>query len=73
MTDQELADRFGIDIAELHAKVEALPDGQTKRRAKRLASILHRAAEEIADIGSGNGMIQPFSGGDPKPDDPNGP
>ncbi len=67
MTDEDLAQRFGIDIAELHAKIEALPDGETKRRARRLASILHRAAEELADLAAGGGMIQPFSGGEEKP------
>lgn len=71
MTDEELAAAFGINIAELHAKIEALPDGATKRRAKRLASILHRAAEELAELAADDGMIRPFSGGEPKP--PEGP
>lgn len=71
MTDQELAERFGIDITELHTKIEALPDGATKRRARRLASILHRAAEELAELATGEGMITPFSGGEEKP--PEGP
>lgn len=66
MTAAELLDRFNIDIKELHAKVEALPDDATKRRAGRLASILHRAAEELAELAANAGMVQPFSGGEPK-------
>lgn len=66
MTNQELVDAFAANISELHAKIEALPEGATKRRAGRLASILHRAAEELAELASDDGMIQPFSGGDPK-------
>lgn len=69
MTHDELAQAFDENIKELHGKIDALAAGPTKRRASRLASILHRAAEELKDLAETDGMIQPFSGGDPKPEE----
>lgn len=62
MTRDELAQVFDDAIKELHSHVDDLPDGATKRRAKRLTSILHRAAEELAELAQDSGMIQPFDG-----------
>lgn len=70
MTDQELAQAFDANLTELHRKVDALPPGLVKRRSTRLASIMHRAAEELRDLALEDGMIQPFSGGTPKPPGP---
>lgn len=64
MTHDELADAFKANLDELHEKIDALAAGPTKRRASRLASIMHRAAEELKELAETDGMIQPFSGGD---------
>lgn len=71
MTDDELADAFAANITELHAKIDALPEGQKKRRFNRLARVAHGALEQIREEALDDGMIQPLSGGDPKP--PGGP
>lgn len=71
MDNDALADLFRDGILELHAKIAELPDGSFKRRMSRLANIAHGALETIQEGALDQGMIQPFSGGDPKP--PTGP
>lgn len=70
MTSDELADQFKADLDELHLQIEALPEGATKRRAKRLASIAHGAPDGLKDLAVDGDMIQPLSGGDPKDPEP---
>lgn len=67
MTRDELADAFAINIRELHAQVDALPDDATRRRARLQVHILHRAADELRTLAVTTGLIQPLSGGEPKP------
>lgn len=71
MTRDELADYFKVGFDELEAEVAALGEGSVKRRAVRLASIMHRAAEELKELAVDEELIQPFSGGEEKP--PEGP
>ncbi len=67
MSNDELADAFKSAFDELHAKIDALDAGATKRRATRLAAIAHNALSELRDVADGGGMISPMSGGGPKP------
>lgn len=64
MTDDELADALAPLIKEAHDRIEA-HEGLTLR-TKRKARLLHNLAEELRDDLRGGGIIQPFSGGDPK-------
>lgn len=70
MTDDQLADYFKAGFDQLHARIDAQPDGPRKRRAQRLVRIMHGAANELKDLAVDGGMIQPFSGGDPNKTDP---
>jgi hypothetical protein len=67
MSNDELADLFKSAFDELHAKIEAMADGATKRKIGRFADIAHKALSEIRDLADGDGMIAPMSGGGPKP------
>lgn len=66
MTDDELANAFAANLAELHAKIGALEDGSRKTRLARNADIAHRALENIQEVALDGGMIAPMSGGTPK-------
>lgn len=70
MTADELAAAFRADFAELHAQVDALPDGQLKRRLNRLARVAHGAMEQLEEEALGGAVIE--SGGEEKPP-PGGP
>ncbi len=67
MSNDELADAFKSAFDELHAKIDALDAGATKRKMERFADIAHKALSEIRDLADGDGMIVPMSGGGPKP------
>ena len=67
MSNDELADLFKSAFDELHLKIEAMPEGATKKRLGRLADIAHKAMSELRDLADGDGMIAPMSGGGPKP------
>ena len=71
MDDDELANAFAANLAQLHAKIAALGAGSLKRRLDRLAKVAHGALEQLQEEAMNAGMIQPYSGGDPKP--PEGP
>lgn len=66
MTNDELADAFAANLAELHEKIAALPDGGLKIRSEELADVAHRALERLKKRAVDGGQVQPFSGGDPK-------
>lgn len=68
MTNDELADAMKALLDEAHDKVEALPDGPLKARARRRLAVLHGAADALKDLLVREGLVQPFSGGDPKPE-----
>ena len=67
MTDDELADHFKVGIDELHAKIEMLPDGLERNWWRREAKLLHLILDRMKERASDDGMIQPMSGGEPKP------
>lgn len=71
-SDDELADAFKALFDELHAKIEALPEGALKHRAEILADVSHRAMNRLKKLAANDGVIQPFSGGDPKDEPPQG-
>lgn len=68
MTDDELANYFRAGFTELEARIDARPASNTRRRARRLVSIAHRAMDELKDLAVDDGAISTLSGGDPKPD-----
>lgn len=70
MTKDELADYLKVGLDELHAHIDAEPEGQRKRRANRLAKIAHHALDELKELAQGDGLIQPLSGGEEKPPSP---
>lgn len=70
MTNDELANAFAANLTELHVKIAELPEGSRKRRFNRLARVAHGALEQLQEEAIDSDMIQPFSGGDPKPPGP---
>jgi len=69
MTRDELADHFKAGFDALDSEIENWPDGAAKRRVARLARIAHGAMNEIKAFAVDEGAIEPYSGGDPKPED----
>jgi hypothetical protein len=68
MNSDELADAFRDLFDQLHAKIEAHPAGPLKHRAEVLANVAHRALERLKKHAVDDGIVQPFSGGEEKPD-----
>lgn len=66
MSNDDLANEFLALMTELHARIEALPEGTVKARAQRLANVAHGSLEALRDHLADNGQVQPYSGGDPK-------
>jgi hypothetical protein len=71
LTDDELASHIGAGIREAERRADALPKGDERRAIRQELRRLHNVAEKARSVVSGHGMIQPLSGGDPKP--PGGP
>lgn len=71
-SNDELADDFRALFDDLHAKIEAHPDSSLKHRAEILADVAHRALDRLKKLAGDEGVIQPFSGGDPKDGPPQG-
>lgn len=67
LSHDELADHGLAFITEIHARADALDAGATKDRARRLTKVIHGALEALKSEAVGAGLIQPLSGGDPKP------
>lgn len=70
MTHDELAEQGGAWIRAVEAAVEALDDGPAKTRLRRHARLVHQQLELMRDIAAEGSLVQPFSGGDPKPPTP---
>lgn len=66
MTHDELADAFKVLLDEMHDQIEAQPD-PLRGRARRWARVLHGAADALKELAVDHGLVQPLSGGDPKP------
>ena len=69
MTRDELADRLKADFDELHDFINSMEAGDRRRKARRLVAMAHMALNEIKGMAVDGGEIQPFSGGDPKPEE----
>lgn len=65
----DLANRLRADFDELHDYLNGLPAGIVRRKARRLAQVAHVALNEIKALAVDDGHIEPFSGGDPKPEE----
>lgn len=70
MDNDALADAFRNLFDQLHAKIDALPDGALKNRGEALAGVAHRALERLKKHAVDEGVVQPFSGGEEKPEEP---
>ena len=70
MSNDELADAFRDLFDQLHAKIDAHPEGPLKNRAEALAGVAHRALERLKKHAVDDGVIQPMSGGEEKPQEP---
>lgn len=66
MSNDDLAEAFGKLLAELHAKVDALPEGQIKTKGQHKVALAHEALERVREHFAMDGQVQPLSGGDPK-------
>lgn len=64
----DLANRLKANMDELHAFVDDRPAGVLRRRARRLVGLAHTALNELKALAVDEGEIEPFSGGDPKPE-----
>ncbi|MBS0371758.1 MAG: hypothetical protein JSS57_21460 [Proteobacteria bacterium] len=67
MTRDELADYFKTGIDALHAHVDELPDGPAKARYNRRAMLVHALLDGLKGDAVDDGLVQPMSGGGPKP------
>lgn len=70
LSDDDLADAFRNLFDQLHAKIEARAEGPLKNRAEALAGVAHRALERLKKYAVDDGVIQPMSGGEEKPETP---
>lgn len=67
MTNDDVANEVGALLTEIEARIDALPDGVVKTRTQRLAAVAHGALGNLRDHLADNDLVEPFSGGDPKP------
>lgn len=70
MSNEELAAAFLALLTDLHARIDALEDGPLKTHLRRRVFIAHAALEDLHSAATDGGIVQPFSGGDPKPPTP---
>ena len=69
MTDQEIAEGFRDLFAAAHASADAKSEGPGRTRGRRLVAVAHAAANALYHHALDEGLIEPFSGGDVKPDE----
>ena len=73
MTPDELANQFKADFDALHAMIEANPDERQRANFEKAAKVFHKHGDHLLKLVKsekhphGNPIIQPFSGGEPKP------
>ena len=70
LSDDELADAARALFDELHRRHDGLPASAFKNGVGRRLGIAHRAMDVLKEHLSGGGIIQPYSGGEPKPEEP---
>lgn len=66
MTDDELAEQIRTLINDAEARLLAAGEGDALELVQRSHRLLHKAFKIVRD----KGRVQPFSGGDPKPEEP---
>lgn len=69
LSDDALADHVRAVFDELHRRHDIMEPGAIKRGAGVRLLVAHRAMEILREHLAGGGVIQPFSGGDPKPEE----
>ena len=67
LTNDDLADHIKSVFDELHARADALPAGTYKWMAKDRLDKAHAQFNRLKRMTSDEGLIQPLSGGGPKP------
>lgn len=67
LTDDQLADAQKALLDETESRVAARPDGPGKNRLERPLHVAHVALDMFKKELVDQEIIQPYSGGDPKP------
>lgn len=67
MDNDQLAATFKACFDAAHAATDALADGSAKTEMQRRLNLAHGHMNHLLDLSVGAGIIQPLSGGDPKP------
>lgn len=70
MTREQRRDALRQHFEDMHAEVDALPAGPERRALRLLLAVFHRAADAFMDRLVQGGHVQPFSGGEEKPENP---
>lgn len=63
----QLADVMGEAIREAHRRVDTHHNPQLRKEINKHLKAAHAHLEKARNAAAGGGVIQPFSGGDPKP------
>lgn len=66
-TDDQLADVTKAIVDEIESRIAALPTGALKTAATLHMGKAHKQLNKVKKLTVDDGMIQPFSGGEPKP------
>ncbi len=73
VTPDQLADRFRDNFDQLHELIEAYPEPKTRKQLEKGAARFHAAGDRFLKKvkamthPTGDPIVQPFSGGEPKP------
>jgi hypothetical protein len=70
LTDDEFADAGKAWVDELHVRANGRPESPAKRRGQRLAKAIHALLFALKAHAVDEEIIQPFSGGEEKPEEP---
>lgn len=70
MTNDELAAAFVPLMTEVHARIDALPDGPLKTKAQHKVALAHEALERLHTHFVDGGDVQPFDGTNKPPPAP---
>ena len=67
LSDDDFATAVKAVVDELHRRVDARPDDVVKDALQYRLAIAHKALDVLRARAASGGVIQPYSGGDPKP------
>lgn len=67
LSDDDMANAVKAAFDDLHRRVDARPDDITKDALQYRLAIAHKAMDIFRARAVSGGVVQPYSGGDPKP------